>query len=110
MTQLDILAQIEESIPSAIIFVVIAVLVRQPIERILSGLIFYFGKTFNNDDIVYIDGDKARISRIGVFNTYFDILGGKSKAIKVRVVPNHRILYLKLEKVIRYSKEEKNEK
>jgi len=76
----------------------------------LSGLVFYFGKSFNNDDIVYVDGCKARISRIGFFNTYFDILSGKGRTIKIRVVPNHRIIYLKLEKVIKYSQEEKDGK
>jgi hypothetical protein len=97
---LDIILEVKTMIPSTIGLVIMLVFIKQPVEQFLKGLIFYWGKTFNNDDVVYVDGDKAIIKRIGLLNTHFELIEKSNGVDRIRVVQNHRIQYLKLEKVI----------
>ena len=104
-TILETLNGIDSMIISSSLMVGISILVKGPLGRLFTGLVFYFGKTFNNDDIVRVDGERARISKIGMSNTHFQIIDNDSDVIRIRVVPNHRISYLKLEKEIRCKEE-----
>ena len=55
-------------------------------------------KSFNEGDKVLLDGCEATILKIGMRQTVFGIYSARGYVW--RYVPNERILYLKLEKVI----------
>lgn len=66
------------------------------ITNFLEGLAVYLGKNFNNGDVVIINGDKARIIRIGVRHTTFHIISRNTWFI----VRNDRFKYANIEKVL----------
>ena len=43
METIEFVNQVKAAIPSSVVLVVVAILIRQPLERMLSGLVFYFG-------------------------------------------------------------------
>ena len=46
-------------------------LVRNIIEGIIAGFLVFFGKDYNSDDVVYVDGRPGRIIRVGLYKTVF---------------------------------------
>ena len=66
------------------------------LESAVQGLLFWSSKDFSVDDIVLVNGDRARITKIGFSNTYFHILERDTKL----VVPNCKIKGLRLEKIL----------
>jgi hypothetical protein len=66
------------------------------IESAVSGLSFWMSREFNEDEIVYINGRKARITKIGFRNTVFFMYKTNSKII----MPNGRLKYQVLEKLL----------
>ena len=72
--------------------------------KIAKGLAFKMNKHFNPGDKVILDGENAVIVSIGmtqtVFCTYKTEQGSTNVETLWRYVPNERIAYLKLEKVI----------
>ena len=59
---------------------------------------FKMNRAFNEGDSVIIDGADAVIVRIGLTETVFGIYG--EKGYTWRYVPNERIPFLKLEKIV----------
>ena len=66
--------------------------------KIARGLSFKMNKAFNEGDEVLIDGKKAIIVKIGVTQTVFGIY--TTSGYTWRYVPNERIAWIKLEKII----------
>ena len=66
--------------------------------KIARGLSFKMNKAFNEGDEVLIDGKKAIIVKIGITQTVFGIY--TTSGYTWRYVPNERIAWIKLEKII----------
>ena len=67
--------------------------------NLMSGLKFKFNPAFNEGDEVLLDGELAMIVKIGARQTVFGVYS--DRGYTWRYVPNERIPYLKLEKVIK---------
>lgn len=68
------------------------------LANFVNGLKFKFDPSFNEGDKCIIDGEKSVIVRIGLYETVFSINNGRGHVW--RYVPNDRIKFLKIEKVI----------
>ena len=66
--------------------------------KIAKGMAFKMNKSFNEGDTVILDGQDALIVKIGLRETVFGTYG--SNGYTWRYVPNERIQFLKLEKII----------
>jgi len=67
------------------------------IQRIVEGMMFFFGGDYKIDDIVYISGTKkVRLIRKGLTKTTFYVYDTKRKLI----IRNDRLPYLMLEKTL----------
>ena len=71
---------------------------KDALDALIKGLMFRADTAIEEGCEVYIDGDRATIIKIGIFKTTFQISNGRG--VTWRYVPNTRISYLKLEKVI----------
>tara|TARA_A100000172_G_scaffold20332_1_gene11457 strand:- start:5062 stop:5508 length:447 start_codon:yes stop_codon:yes gene_type:complete len=78
--------------------VIAALTVKEYAESIVKGLKFKADKSFNQGDVVFIDGAKATIMSIGIGKTVFAIVD--CRGLVLRHVPNTKIEGLKLEKVV----------
>jgi len=78
-----------------IIAAIFALTFKNTIQRIVEGMMFFFGGDYKVDDIVYVGGTKkVRISRKGLTKTTFYVYDTKRKLI----IRNDRLPYLMLEK------------
>ena len=66
--------------------------------KFMQGLKFRINPAFQEGDDVYLDGEFANIVKIGTATPVFGIMN--SRGYVWRYVPNERIPYLKLEKII----------
>ena len=83
--------------------VVIAFMIKDLAMKFSKGLAFSMNKAFQEGDKVILDGERALIVKIGLTQTVFGITkdGGVWDGDYVwRYVPNERIPYIKLEKVV----------
>ena len=83
--------------------VVIAIWLKDFAIKIAKGVMFSMNKAFQEGDKVILDGERALIVKIGLTQTVFGITkdGGEWDGDYVwRYVPNERIPYIKLEKVV----------
>jgi len=70
---------------------------KNTIQRIVEGIMFFFGGDYKIDDIVYISGTKkVRLTRKGLTKTTFYVYDTKRKLI----IRNDRLPYLMLEKTL----------
>lgn len=81
-----------------VLAVILGMVVKDMATNLVSGLMFYFDKSFMEGDTVYVDGQKAIIVRVGMRKTVFGINNGRGYTW--RYVQNSRIPYLHLEKVV----------
>lgn len=79
----------------AFIFVMLA---KDILTTITYGLMFYFDRSFNEGDNVYLDGQRALIIKIGLRKTCFQIQ--ENDETHWRYIQNDKIRYAKLEKII----------
>ena len=87
----------------ALIMLVISLWFKDFATKIARGLSFSFNKSFQEGDRVILDGERALIVKVGLIQTVFGITksNGEWDGDYVwRYVPNERIPYLKLEKVV----------
>ena len=84
---------------TVLISIILALMIKDWTTSIAKGLKFKLNKDFNPGDIVLLDGEEAVIITIGVTKTVFEKVN--DRGIVWRYVPNERLAYLKLEKVIR---------
>ena len=82
----------------ALLMLVIVLWFKDYATKIARGLSFSMNKQFQEGDKVVLDGEKALIVKIGLTQTVFGIEKGGDYVW--RYVPNERIPYLKLEKVV----------
>jgi hypothetical protein len=71
--------------------------------KLSKGIAFSLNKQFQEGDHVLLDGERALIVKIGISQTVFGVtkVGGEWDGDYVwRYVPNERIDFLKLEKII----------
>ena len=98
---------------AVLISLVVAIWFKDFATGLAKGLKFKYDPAFKEGDEVILDGQTAMIVKIGVSQTVFGIYS--EKGYTWRYVPNERIPYLKLEKVIKKdlhidTEEEKAEK
>ena len=86
-----------------LIMVVLTLWFKDYAMKIAKGLAFQMNKQFQEGDHVLIDGERALIVKIGISQTVFGVTksGGELDGDYVwRYVPNERIDFLKIEKII----------
>jgi len=83
-----------------LISIIIALLVKDWAMAFIKGLRFKMRQEFNPGDMVMVDNEPAVIVSIGVFQTVFAKETTSGDAVW-RYVPNERLAFLKLEKVVR---------
>lgn len=98
---------------AVLVSLVIAIWFKDFATGLAKGLKFKFDPAFNEGDEVLLDGELAMIVKIGARQTVFGVYS--QRGYTWRYVPNERIPFLKLEKVIKKdlhidSEEEKAER
>ena len=86
-----------------VMIVIIGFMIKDFATKFSKGLAFQMNNQFQEGDHVLIDGERALIVKIGISQTVFGVTksGGELDGDYVwRYVPNERISFLKLEKVI----------
>ena len=86
-----------------VLIVVFGFMIKDFATKMSKGIAFSMNKQFQEGDHVLIDGERALIVKIGVTQTVFGVTksNGEFDGDYVwRYVPNERIEFLKLEKII----------
>ena len=86
-----------------VMIVIFGFMLKDFATKMSKGIAFSMNKQFQEGDHVLIDGERALIVKIGISQTVFGVTksGGELDGDYVwRYVPNERIDYLKLEKII----------
>ena len=80
-----------------VVAAIFALTFKNTIQRIVEGIMFFFGGDYKVDDIVYIGGTKkVRITRKGLTKTTFYVYDTKRKLI----IRNDKLPHLMLEKTL----------
>jgi|TARA_B110000240_G_C13458737_1_gene435681 hypothetical protein len=82
----------------ALIALVVTMMFKDFATSLAKGLRFKWNRAFNEGDKVILDGCDSVIVKIGITETVFGVYG--DRGYTWRYVPNERIQFLKLEKVI----------
>jgi len=77
---------------------IIAFMLKDFITNFAKGLAFQMNSAFSEGDKVIIDGSEAIIVKVGIKQTVFGVFS--DKGYTWRYVPNERIPFLKIEKVV----------
>ena len=91
---------------TVLLSIIIALLIKDIATSIAKGIKFKMSKEFGPGDVVLLDGNEATIIHIGLTQTVFESI--RQEGLVWRYVPNERIPYLKLEKIIRTDVKEIN--
>ncbi len=86
-----------------VLIVVFGFMVKDFATKLSKGIAFSMNRQFQEGDHVLLDGERARIVKIGITQTVFGVtkVGGELDGDYIwRYVPNERIDFLKLEKII----------
>jgi len=86
-----------------VIIVVLGFMFKDFVTKLSKGIAFQMNKQFQEGDHVLLDGERALIVKIGMTQTVFGVtkVGGELDGDYIwRYVPNERIEFLKLEKII----------
>ena len=86
-----------------VVIVVFGFMLKDFATKMSKGIAFSMNKQFQEGDHVLIDGERALIVKIGFTQTVFGVtkVGGELDGDYIwRYVPNERIDFLKLEKII----------
>ena len=82
-----------------LISIIMAMMIKDWATSLAKGIKFKLSNAFNPGDVVLLDGVEAVIITIGVTKTVFEKVN--DRGIVWRYVPNERLAFLKLEKVVR---------
>lgn len=89
---------------SGAVALILSLWVKDTAGRIVRGLAFKFSSDFSEGDKVILDGEPSIVVKIGFSRTVFGIYrterGSKEITHYWRYVPNERIPYLHIERVI----------
>ena len=77
---------------------IIAIMFKDWATSLAKGLQFKWNPAFNEGDTIILDGQEGMIVKIGARETVFSVYS--DSGLVWRYVPNERISFLKLEKVI----------
>ena len=77
--------------------------IKDLIANFVTGIRFKFDGSFNEVDKCIVDGDRAVLVKVGIYESVFSIINGRGHVW--RFVPNERIKFLKIEKIIEEPKE-----
>ncbi len=77
---------------------IFGLLAKDILTTITYGLMFYFDRSFDEGDEVFLDDQRALIIKIGIRKTCFQIQ--ENSETHWRYIPNDKIRYAKLEKII----------
>ena len=86
-----------------VLIVVFGFMFKDFATKLSKGIAFSMNKQFQEGDHVLLDGERALIVKIGITQTVFGVtkVGGELDGDYIwRYVPNERIDFLKLEKII----------
>ena len=86
-----------------VVIVVLGFMFKDFVTKLSKGIAFQLNKQFQEGDHVLLDGERALIVKIGMTQTVFGVtkIGGELDGDYIwRYVPNERIDFLKLEKII----------
>jgi|TARA_B110000263_G_C15099875_1_gene414823 hypothetical protein len=81
-----------------ILTLIVALAMRDWATSLIKGLKFKMNRAFSEGDKVILDGCPALIVKIGMSETVFGVYG--KEGYTWRYVPNERIAFLKLEKIV----------
>ena len=82
-----------------VLIVIFGFMLKDYATKMSKGIAFSLNKQFKEGDHVLIDGERALIVKIGFTQTVFGVTKSNGDYVW-RYVPNERIDYLKLEKII----------
>ena len=82
-----------------LLIIIISLMIKDFATKLSKGLAFSMNKQFKEGDHVLLDDESALIVKIGLVQTVFGVNKDSGDYIW-RYVPNERISYLKLEKVV----------
>ncbi len=86
----------------------IGLFIKDLVTNFITGIKFKFDSTFNEGDKCIVDGDRAILVKVGIYESVFSIKNGRGHVW--RFVPNERIKFLKIEKIIEEPNDESKEK
>ena len=81
-----------------LISAIIAIMFKDWATSLAKGLEFKWNPAFNEGDTIILDGQEGMIVKIGTRETVFSVYS--DSGLVWRYVPNERIVFLKLEKVM----------
>ena len=81
-----------------LISAIIAIMFKDWATSLAKGLQFKWNPAFNEGDTIILDGQEGMIVKIGTRETVFSVYS--DNGLIWRYVPNERIVFLKLEKVM----------
>ena len=81
-----------------LISIIMAMMIKDWATSLAKGIKFKLSNAFNPGDVVLLDGEEAVIITIGVTTVFEKV---NDRGIVWRYVPNERLAFLKLEKVVR---------
>ena len=81
-----------------LISAIIAIMFKDWATSLAKGLQFKWNPAFNEGDTIILDGQEGMIVKIGARETVFSVYS--DNGLIWRYVPNERIVFLKLEKVM----------
>ena len=81
-----------------LISAIIAIMFKDWATSLAKGLQFKWNHAFNEGDTIILDGQEGMIVKIGARETVFSVYS--DSGLVWRYVPNERIVFLKLEKVM----------
>lgn len=82
-----------------LISIVFVIWFKDMATKLAKGIMFRANRNFNPGDVVLLNGDEAVIISIGITKTVFEI--HKHNYVSWRYVPNDRIDFLVLEKIVK---------
>ena len=86
-----------------VVIIILAFMIKDYATKLSKGIAFSLNSQFKEGDHVLLDGERALIVKIGLTQTVFGIqkTNGEFDGDYIwRYVPNERIAFLKLEKII----------
>ena len=85
-----------------LIFGFIVLLFKNTLESIIAGIFIFAGNDLNDDDVVYVNGEKGRIVRKSPWSTTFYMYevgqGGQIIGVRKMVVANTELKTLRIAK------------
>jgi hypothetical protein len=84
----------------ALTFGFIVILFKNTLESLIAGVFVFMGNDLNEDDVVYVDGEKGRIVRVSPWKTTFyiyeiddsgNVIGGRKMVIDNTQLKSMRI-------------------